>query len=52
MVTVINICVVNVLHSSEAKQKEEILVVPDIRKLMFDSNFEASMRTKEKENWI
>lgn len=39
-------------HLSEAKLKEGIFVGPDIRKLMFDSNFEATMNEKEKEAWI
>ena len=34
-------------HLSEAKPKEGIFVWPDIRKLMFDSNFEATMNKKE-----
>ncbi|XP_025836372.1 uncharacterized protein LOC112906446, partial [Agrilus planipennis] len=37
---------------TEAKLKEGIFVGPDIRKLMLDTNFEATMSTKEKEAWI
>lgn len=39
-------------HLSEAKLKEGVFVGPDIRKMMFDCNFEAKMTTKEKEAWI
>ena len=39
-------------HLSEAKLKEGIVVGSDIRKLMFDSNFEATMNEKENEAWI
>lgn len=38
-------------HLSEAKLKEGVFVGPDIRKMMFDSNFENKMTTKEKEAW-
>ena len=38
-------------HFSEARLKERIFVKPD-DKLMFDSNFEATMNKKEKEAWI
>jgi len=39
-------------HLSEAKLKEGVFVGPDIRKMMFDSSFEATMSIKEKEAWI
>jgi len=39
-------------HLSEAKLKEGVFVGPDIRKMMFDSSFEATISTKEKEDWI
>ena len=39
-------------HLSEAKLKEGIFFGPDIRKLMFDSNFEATINEKKKEAWI
>lgn len=36
---------------SEAKIKEGVFVDPDIKKLMKDSNFEATMLAEEKEAW-
>lgn len=39
-------------HISEAKLKEGIFVGPDIRKMMFDINFESTMTFNEKEAWV
>ena len=38
-------------HISEAKLKEAVFVGPDIRKLMLDKNFVATMTYDEKEAW-
>ena len=38
-------------HLSEAKLKEGVFVGPDIRKLMLDKNFVATMTYDEKEAW-
>lgn len=39
-------------HLSEAKLKEGVFTGPDIRKMMFDVNFESTMTSNEKEAWI
>lgn len=39
-------------HSSEDKLREGVFVGPNIRQILFDSNFNSRMFTKQKDAWI
>jgi hypothetical protein len=39
-------------HLSQAKLKDGVFIVPDIRKLMFDEDFPLMMTEIEREAWI